>query len=165
MQETSLYQFNKNSKPKDWNIVDDIVMGGRSSGGIRINNDGYGVFSGNVSLENNGGFSSIKYRFNKKTLNKNAKIILKIKGDGKPYQFRIKSKSSDKHSYISHFNTGVDWEMIKIDVNSMYPSYRGKQLNLPNDKINSFEEVSIFIGNKRNETFKLEIDNIKIINE
>lgn len=165
MQETSLYQFNKKSKPEDWNIVDDIVMGGRSSGVIRINNDGYGVFSGNVSLENNGGFSSIKYRFNKKTLNKNSKIILKIKGDGKPYQFRLKSKSSDKYSYISHFNTGVDWEMIKIDVNSMYPSYRGKQLNLPNDKINSFEEVSIFIGNKRNETFILEIDNIKIINE
>ena len=165
MQETSLYQFNKKSKPEDWNIVDDIVMGGRSSGVIRINNDGYGVFSGNVSLENNGGFSSIKYRFNKKTLNKNSKINLKIKGDGKPYQFRLKSKSSDKYSYISHFNTGVDWEMIKIDVNSMYPSYRGKQLNLPNDKINIFEEVSIFIGNKRNETFILEIDNIKIINE
>ncbi len=165
MHETYLYQFNKNSKPKDWNIVDDIVMGGRSSGGIKINNDGHGVFSGNVSLENNGGFSSIKYRFNKKTLNKNSKIILKIKGDGKPYQFRLKSKSSDKHSYISHFNTGVDWEIIRIDLHSMHPSYRGKQLNLPYDRINSFEEVSIFIGNKINETFKLEIDSIKILLE
>lgn len=37
-------------------------MGGKSSGDFYINESGNGVFEGFVSLANNGGFSSVRYR-------------------------------------------------------------------------------------------------------
>ena len=55
-----LYDFSENSSLRYWSVVDDGVMGGVSQGSLRINYEGHGVFSGYVSLENYGGFSSIR---------------------------------------------------------------------------------------------------------
>jgi hypothetical protein len=38
-------------------------MGGKSSSNISLNKDGFGVFNGTISLENNGGFSSVRHVF------------------------------------------------------------------------------------------------------
>jgi hypothetical protein len=38
-------------------------MGGESSSTFQLNSEGHGVFEGNISLDNNGGFSSVRYRF------------------------------------------------------------------------------------------------------
>ena len=43
-----------------WRVVDDGVMGGRSKGNIKVSDDGILTFSGKLSLENNGGFSSLR---------------------------------------------------------------------------------------------------------
>ena len=75
-------------------IVDDVVMGGRSSGTFELNSKGFGVFKGKVSLENNGGFSSLRYQSKRISINKHTNIVIKLRGDGKAYQFRIKSKCS-----------------------------------------------------------------------
>ncbi|MFT6717298.1 MAG: hypothetical protein ACJA0Q_001950 [Saprospiraceae bacterium] len=107
-------------------------------------------------------FSSVKYRFNKIYAKKDSIILLKIKGGGKTYQFRIKNKSSDRHSYIYHFETTKNWQIIKLNLSDMYPSCRGKRLDIPNFDNDSFEEISFFIGNKRNEKFELEINTIVI---
>jgi NADH dehydrogenase [ubiquinone] 1 alpha subcomplex assembly factor 1 len=63
MQAQVIFDFNKKSDLQDWIIVDDVVMGGRSSSTFKLDKDGLGVFEGNISLENNGGFSSLRYRF------------------------------------------------------------------------------------------------------
>ena len=55
-----IFVFNTDCKLENWQVVDDIVMGGRSSSQLSLNSDGNGVFKGNVSIENNGGFSSIQ---------------------------------------------------------------------------------------------------------
>ena len=52
-----VYRFNENTLP--WRSINDGVMGGLSSGGMRLE-DGIAVFSGTLSLENNGGFSSVR---------------------------------------------------------------------------------------------------------
>ena len=57
--EMILYDFEAGNKAHGWIIVDDNVMGGRSEGNISVNDKGYGIFEGEVSLENNGGFSSM----------------------------------------------------------------------------------------------------------
>ena len=56
----TIFEFNKNSDIESWQVVDDVVMGGRSVGKFFLNNEGYGEFEGDVSIENNGGFSSIR---------------------------------------------------------------------------------------------------------
>ena len=135
-------------------------MGGRSSGKFMINRDGHGEFSGFVSLENNGGFSSLRYRFDKSSVVDYKKVILRLKGDGKKYQFRIKASAYDRHSFIAHFKTDGSWQEIEITLRDMYPAFRGRRLTIPNFPGEQMEEIAFLISNKKEESFKLIIDSI-----
>ncbi len=157
-----IFDFNKNSNIKEWRIVNDGVMGGLSVGSFALSPNGYGVFEGQISLENNGGFSSVRYQFDKLRVAKNSYISIRLKGDGKNYQFRVKDNSSNYYSYITTFPTSREWEEIKISLKDMYPSYRGRKLDLPNFSEDYIEEIVFLIGNKRTEKFKLLIDKIAV---
>ena len=74
-----IFDFNKNSSISNWVVVDDVVMGGKSNGSFHLNKDGNGVFSGKVSLENYGGFSSVSYGFDQLNIEKFKTIVLKLK--------------------------------------------------------------------------------------
>jgi len=135
-------------------------MGGLSEGKLSINKSGNGYFTGYVTTENNGGFSSIRLEVDKLDVTNFKSILLKVKGDGKTYQFRLKEKQSQKYSYIVSFETSNKWQTIKIPLNSFYPSFRGYNLELPNFSGDQIEEVAILIGNKKKESFSLEIESI-----
>ena len=155
--EPIIFDFTKNSDISSWRIVDDGVMGGRSQGSFQMNEEGNAVFSGKVSLDNYGGFSSVRYPFKEKKISSYTHVVLRIKGDGKKYQFRIKEKRTDTHSYIGVFQTTSDWQTITIPMNDMYPAFRGRTLQMANLKPNAIEEVAFLIGNKVAEEFQLEI--------
>jgi hypothetical protein len=156
-----LYQFDKNSPTTDWRIVDDGVMGGKSSGDFYINEAGNGVFEGFVSLENNGGFSSVRYRETFQIQSEKT-IRIHLKGDGSKYQFRVKADSFDRHSYIAEFNTSGEWEIIEIELSSMYPAFRGRKLSIPNFNQSRIEEMAFLIGNKKEQKFHLEVKSIEL---
>ena len=158
----SIFDFNRESDISNWSITDDVVMGGQSSGSFHLDNDGFGVFKGTVSTENNGGFSSIRYSGSKIELSGQDKLRIRLKGDGKKYQFRIKANASDYYSFIRTFKTTGDWEIIEIPLKDFYPSFRGQKLNFPNFSANNIEEIGFLIGNKVNESFKLVIDKIEL---
>jgi hypothetical protein len=155
-----IFDFNKTADIKSWTVVDDVVMGGRSSGNFKLNGDGFGVFEGSVSLENNGGFSSLRYRFQKTPAMAYTKVVIKLKGDGKKYQFRIKANAADYYSYVASFETSGAWEEIEIPLKDMVPSFRGRVLEQPNFSHDHMEEIAFLIGNKKSENFKLLIDEI-----
>ena len=157
-----IFDFNNNANISDWKIVDDVVMGGRSNGTFKIDSDGNGVFSGEVSLENNGGFSSVQYLFEKINTTRDSKVIIRLKGDGKEYQFRIKNNRNTYYSYITNFKTSGDWENIIINLKDLYPSFRGQTMNIPNFAGSSIEEIVFLIGNKKKESFNLILDKIEI---
>ena len=157
-----IFQFNKQANIENWKTVDDVVMGGKSSGSFYVNPEGYGTFQGYVSLENNGGFSSVRYRSGKIELKKHKKISIKLKGDGKKYQFRIKTNEGDYFSYITTFSTSGEWEEIEISLKDMYPTCRGRKLDKANFSDDSFEEIRFLIGNKKKESYKLLIDRIEL---
>jgi len=155
-----IVDFSLKSKTSSWKVVDDVVMGGVSKGNFKINKNGNGFYFGEVSLENNGGFSSLRYRFEEINCTKFSKVILRIKGDGKNYQFRIKNKYSNYYSYISTFSTSGNWESIEINLKEMYPAFRGRKLDMANFSSETIEEIAILIGNKKPQNFQLEIDKI-----
>ena len=157
-----LYDFSQNSLKSDWQIVDDVVMGGRSEGKFSINEEGNGIFQGKVSLENNGGFSSLRHSLNAKVGN-NTKVRITLKGDGKAYQFRIKSSPYDRHSYISEFQTTGVWQEVVIPLSAMYPAFRGRKLEISNFNSAQISELALLIGNKEAENFRLEISKIELI--
>jgi len=162
LQSMTIFNFTKDSDISNWKILDDVVMGGRSNGDFIINEEGHGKFIGEISLKNNGGFSSLRYNFKTKTTADYSKFVIKIKGDGKPYQFRVKDQQNNRHSYIYEFNTTENWQTIEIPFSEMYAAYRGRKLDIPNFEGNQMEEIAFLFGNKKEENFKLLIDNISL---
>ena len=152
IQQMTLFDFNFESNIRNWKIVDDVVMGGRSDGNFKINDTGYGEFSGYVSLKNNGGFSSVRYNFNTVSSSNFKSFQLRIKGDGNPFQFRVKSSNRQRFSYIYTFNTSGDWETISIPFNKMEPAFRGYKLDQPNFDGLQMEEIAFLIGNKKEQS-------------
>ena len=156
----TIFDFNSDANISQWRVIDDVVMGGRSNGNFRINQAGNGEFYGTVSLENNGGFSSLRYRFSSIKVKEFQRIVIRLKGDGKKYQFRLKDKRYNPHSYISIFETDGAWQTIHIQLSDMYPSFRGRKLQMNNFSSESIQEIAFLIGNKKAQSFKLEIDKI-----
>jgi NADH dehydrogenase [ubiquinone] 1 alpha subcomplex assembly factor 1 len=150
-----IFDFNKTSVVSDWRLVNDVVMGGRSTSEFYLNEEGHGVFTGAVSLENNGGFSFLRYRFDEKNIQGLKKVVIRLKGDGKAYQFRVKSNKYNQESYIKVFKTSGEWQTIEILLSELEPSFRGRKLDIPNFSSNKLEEIGFLIGNKKNESFKL----------
>ena len=159
---STIFDSKKVKDVLNWYVVDDGVMVCLSRGELIINDSGHYLFKGHVTTENNGGFSSIRYRFDKKAVSEYTNIVLKLKGDGKSYQFRIKDNARQQYSYIATFNTSGDWETIKIPLNSFYPSFRGYKLNKPNYIGDFMEEIAFLIGNKVKESFAIEFEKISL---
>lgn len=164
MSQTIIYDFNNKSDLSNWIIVNDDVMGGVSSCKMSIDKYGNGVFDGQISTANNGGFSSIRLNLNKIEVKKGAYLNIRLKGDNKTYQLRIKTNQRDYYSYVVSFKTSDLWETISIPLSDMYPSFRGRKLAMDNFSDSYFEQIAILVGNKVNETFKLTIDSIVLVN-
>lgn len=156
----TLFQFSRDADLRGWEIQDDIVMGGRSKGRLSINDAGNAVFSGTVSLANDGGFSSVQYAFAPLDVSACRAIVLGLKGDGKRYQLRIDSEKNAAHSYAGDFETSGDWETIEIPFADLYAIHHGDRLELPNYPGQTLAQVQILIGNGQAESFQLEIDRI-----
>ena len=162
MNQFVLFEFNVSSELSNWQVINDGVMGGNSESTIFLNAEGHGTFEGKISLENNGGFCSIKHDFDPVILDKNKFICIRLKGDGKEYQFRVKSCSTDSHSYVFPFQTNRDWQTIEIPITALYPTFRGRELNMPRYDGSNLEEIAFLIGNKKGENFQLFIDTIEV---
>ncbi|MBJ7882834.1 CIA30 family protein [Gelidibacter salicanalis] len=143
-----------------WHVVNDGVMGGLSKSKIALTDGGNGLFEGTITTENNGGFASVKHSFFQKEVSQFNMVKLRIKGDGKSYQFRIKSYEAQQYSYVQEFKTSGEWQTITLYFDQFYASYRGNTLGRPNYDGKLIEEVTFLIGNKRNESFALEIERI-----
>lgn len=154
----TLFDFTPDSDLSAWRTVDDTVMGGVSEGNLRLSEDGHGLYTGRVSLDNNGGFSSLRYNLPTIRIEGNTTAVLRVKGDGKRYQFRTKSSDEERFSYVIDFVTSGEWEEIRLDLKSMAPRFRGRQLRRPNYPAAMLAEIAILIGNKKEEDFRLELD-------
>lgn len=154
----TIYTFSSQTNIREWLIVNDGVMGGISNSSLVLTNAGYGRFSGHVSMANNGGFASIQLNKTIKLAEEKKFIVLRIKGDGKRYEFRLKGNISQSESYVQQFATSGEWENIKLEISKFYPQYRGRKLNIPNFNFKNIEELSFLIANKQEEDFELLID-------
>ena len=155
-----IVDFKTGHGASEWAVEDDVVMGGRSNGEFQINQDGFGIFSGTVSLENNGGFSSIQYNFDATDVSAHHHAYIRLKGDGKAYQFRVKSSRRERPSYIYEFETTGDWQTVEIPLEEMYPTFRGRRLDIPNYPGQTMSQLRFLIGNGKAESFELKIEKI-----
>ena len=105
-----LYDFTDQSDVSDWSNQNDTVMGGVSDSATTWV-DGQLVFSGNLSLDNNGGFTSTFGPVNEQlpALMFGAdSIIVTARGDGKTYLMQI--RNYDNTRFVQRFTTVADVE-------------------------------------------------------
>ena len=161
-----LYDFTKQDKGK-WRIQNDVVMGGRSESQLKMTDENEAHFTGRVSLQNNGGFCSIHQTSETEPFIISAEseaFILNLKGDGKDYNFRIRTPKG-RHSYASTFSTNNngDWETITIPFKSMQATYRGEVVYVPNYNGENVVEMQLLIGNEKEENFEILLKSIAVI--
>ncbi|MEO0731427.1 MAG: CIA30 family protein [Bacteroidota bacterium] len=162
----TLFDFNQETPAAAWRVQDDTVMGGRSQGHFSLTADGHGRFWGDVSLENNGGFSSIRTRLAEPVdVSTRTAFSLRLRGDGKTYTFRAKSGYEQRYYHQASFTTKGDgeWETITIPFASMQPVFRGRSLDLPNYAGQTVTDFQLLIGNKQPQRFEIFLDVIEAI--
>ena len=159
-----LFDFNSTEASKIWYAVNDNVMGGISQSQMVINNDGTATFKGSVSLENNGGFASIRTTINNSSKLEYKGVMLRIKGDGKTYSIRFRTNHNfDGFAYQAKIKTEAGkWEEIKVPFKEFSPTFRGRTLNgKPALNCKNIAQIGILIADKQIGQFELNIDWIK----
>lgn len=156
-----LFDFESTDKP--WGNIDDGVMGGVSASRMRIS-DGVAVFEGTLSLENNGGFASVRSEVLPQNLAGCEGIRLRIQGDGKVYQFRIRTTAAfDGPSYQMRFETKKD-EFIEVDLpfSGFTAVFRGRPLpDHPKLDPAKIATLGFMISEKQEGPFTLKVDWIR----
>jgi NADH dehydrogenase [ubiquinone] 1 alpha subcomplex assembly factor 1 len=151
-----------------WSTVNDTVMGGRSKSSWKRLDGKNAKFAGTLSLENNGGFCSVRTYPKDLGLNKTQGFLIKVLGDGRSYSLNARSrKARGGVNYRANFATTKGkitevWLPFKV----FKPSWRGSQIkNLPTLKGGDIEGIGFFLGDKKPGDFKLEIVKIEAMFE
>ncbi|MEM9644563.1 MAG: CIA30 family protein [Planctomycetota bacterium] len=148
-----------------WQTVNDGVMGGRSVGQFGFNAANNLEFFGTLSLENNGGFASVRARSARLPLRNEDFIVLRVRGDGREYSLNLYTQSNlGGYSYRQSFRTrNNEWTEVTLPVGRFFATWRGR--TYPNERLDPsrVSGLGIFLGDKRPGPFKLEIESIRAV--
>ena len=150
---------------EDWSVVNDTVMGGVSSSSLE-RNDGL-LFSGTLSLENNGGFVSMRTQTDLPPLIGTEGLRLHAKStDGNTYQLVLWIEGYGPRLYYKH-----DFEPINEPQELYFADFQavsyGRQVSAPplDKQLQAVRSVGILMGDKQEGEFALKIQELSIIGE
>ncbi len=148
-----------------WQTVLDGVMGGLSTGRIEAGDGGTLRFSGELSLENNGGFSQIRTSVPEGTFDGASGLVLRVRGDGRNYQCDIRSSRLRLMAggYQRVFATKAgEWTEVEIPFSECVANSFGQRVrNAPSLDPASIESVGITLSDKKEGPFAIEVDWIR----
>lgn len=158
----NIFTFNS-EQVNYWQTENDVVMGGKSNSHIKHTSqdaDDYLNFSGNVSLENNGGFAQIIYKHDQALdLSEFDAVTITGKGDGKTYKLRFDTEAKGV-AYQAEFSADADFETT-IKFSDLEKVHHGEKMpDKPNFDSANIESIGILIGNGTAEEFKISLGNI-----
>lgn len=146
----------------NWQSINDGVMGGLSQGRLSYIGN-VSVFFGNISLENKGGFSSIKRSI--KQLPAGLDVVeIDVAGDGLTYQIRMAIFINGyRLAYKHDFTTTLDQrERIKLKLSNFKASFRGRYVDgAPELSSANIIESGFLLSHKTACSFKLTLFKIK----
>ncbi|MEC9233591.1 MAG: CIA30 family protein, partial [Planctomycetota bacterium] len=156
-----VFTFDDRSEIQDWRIVLDGVMGGLSTGNLRMTGDSM-LFTGETSLRNNGGFSSIRCGVPADTFSNSDSIKLRVRGAGRTWIMGTrKSNSLGGDSYWYRFETvDGEWMDVVIPIREMQRHFFGQRApgSISPDEVKAIE---FYIYDKKAGPFSLEVDSIE----
>ena len=159
-----LFDFQTATNHPAWQIVNDDVMGGVSTSRFQVLTNGGAVFSGVVSLENNGGFASVRSQPVRADLAGCDSFLLRVRGDGRRYKFSLRTEAGlDTPLYQCAFTTKRgEWEEHRLPLENFVPTFRGRILtDVPMLNPTKVTSVGFLISDKQDGPFQLEVAWIK----
>jgi monofunctional biosynthetic peptidoglycan transglycosylase len=160
-----LFDFTEADAAKQWQTVNDGVMGGVSEGKFKITDTKTMEFFGTLSLENNGGFASVRTKAKKLSLEKGDTIVAKIRGDGRQYMLNLyPNKQRMAYSYRATVQTKKDeWIEVKVPLDKFEATSFGRIVkNAGLVKPEEINSLGFMLGDKKAGPFKMEIEWIKV---
>ena len=162
--EKLLFDFQATTNSPTWQVVNDDVMGGVSTSQFqRLTNIG-AVFSGVVSMENNGGFASVRSSPVRENLNGTDAFVFRVRGDGRRYKFTVRTGSGfNAPNYQAELMTKRgEWEELRLALKDFVPTFRGRVLtDVPPLNLAKVTSLGFLISDKQEGSFKLEVAWIK----
>lgn len=161
IEEKIVFDFSPGGEP--WPNLDDPVMGGLSRSAMSLGG-GTAVFEGVVSLENNGGFASLRSRPAEHDLEGFDGLVLRVRGDGKIYGVRLRTDAAfDGVSYQAPLATEDGrWIEVQLTFDLFRPAFRGRGLrDYPALDPGAIKTFGLIIADRQEGPFRLEIDWIK----
>jgi len=162
--EAMILDFTDASTFSNWEAIDDRIMGGCSQSHPECIDNVALRFSGTVSLENNGGFASIRSNTDNADLGQYTGLTLRLRGDDKNYKLSLRTDHFyDGVSYQTTFATKKDsWQEISLPFEAFIPTHHGIKLSTvaPLD-LTSIKSFGLFISDRQEGPFQLDIAWIK----
>ena len=160
-----LFDFTGADAAKEWQAVNDGVMGGVSEGKFKLTDKKTMEFFGTLSLENNGGFASVRTKAKKLGLEKSDTVVAKVRGDGREYTLNLYlNKPLVAFSYRAAVQTKKDeWIEVKVPLDKFEATSFGRVVKdagaVKPDEVNA---LGFLLGDKKAGPFKLEVEWIKV---
>ena len=162
--EKILFDFQTATHYPAWQIVNDDVMGGLSTSRFQFLTNGGAVFSGVVSLENNGGFASVRTSPVRENLSGLNAFVLRVRGDGRRYKFTVRTESGfDTPIYQCAFRTKRgECQEHRLLFKDFVPTFRGRVLtDVPPLDPAKVMSVGFLISEKQDGPFQIDLSWIK----
>ena len=146
--------FTKPNTMRNCWIVNDDVMGGVSQSKLREDVDGL-LFEGHISLENNGGFASMRSSLQ---LPQGTQLLaLVAKGDGKRYRLILRTKLVPQVTYGADFIAQPAWQTYQFNAGQFKSTVRGRAINAPALSFSDVTEFGILIANNQAGSFAIQL--------
>jgi NADH dehydrogenase [ubiquinone] 1 alpha subcomplex assembly factor 1 len=161
----ALFNFTDATVAAQWFATDDRVMGGVSRSRMRFDTAGHAVFEGVMSLEQNGGFASVRANCSAPPLAKVTHYVVEVRGDGKRYKLNLRMTGlASEVSYQANFSTEKDtWTTVALPVSAFEPSFRGRRvMNAPPLDPARVFQAGLMISDKQDGAFQLAIRQIAV---
>ena len=138
----------------------DRVMGGMSTG--RMVASEFGLrFEGVISLENNGGFASVR-RPLVRDLAAARGVRLRVRGDGRRYQFRLRpDERPDSIAWRVQFDSTDHWRELTFGWADFEPVFRGTPTPRAGPVVPAdIRLIGFMLADGKAGTFRLEISSV-----
>ena len=160
-----LFDFTGAEAAKEWQTVNDGVMGGVSEGRFKITDQKTMEFFGNLSLANNGGFASVRSKAKKFGCENGDTVIAKVRGDGREYSLNLYlNKPLIAFTYRATVQTKKDeWIEVKVPLDKFEATSFGRPVKdagaVKPEEVNA---LGFTLGDKKAGPFKIEIEWITV---
>lgn len=146
--------------------MNDGVMGGVSDGRFRITDKKTLEFFGTLSLENNGGFASVRSKPKNLGLEKGDVLVAKVRGDGRRYTLNLYlDQPRTAFSYRAAVQTVRDeWVEVKIPLDEFVATSFGRVVDGAGVvKPEAVNALGFMLSDKKAGAFKLEVESVGVV--